>query len=152
MLLLYSLLIALIIVAIFMIYQNEDRLFSKAREIFTSTNTEPLITQVENAVPTDSIKAPQVKIEADQPAEKVTSKPASNTSNSAKSAFPVKRVVEKGDTLYSLIEEVYGSIDGELIAQVKKQNKRLEKNDKIQTGEILIFPEPTNRKSLVDNE
>jgi hypothetical protein len=113
-----------------------------------------LITRGENAVPTEPIKASQIKIEVDRPAEKETStsKPEWKTSSPAKSTFPVKRVVEKRDTLYSLIREVYGAIDKELIAQVKKQNKRIEKNDKIQAGEILIFPQPTNRKSLVDNE
>jgi len=76
-----------------------------------------LITRGENAVPTEPITPSQIKIEVDRLAEKETStsKPEWKTSSPAKSTFPVKRVVEKRDTLYSLIREVYGAIDKELI-------------------------------------
>ena len=78
-----------------------------------------MITRDENVVPTEPIKASQMEIEVDQPAEKETSKPEWKTSSPARSTLPVKRVVENGDTLYSLIREVYGSINNDLIAQVK---------------------------------
>ena len=125
-------------------YQYEDQVLSGAREIFTSQSREPKITKDETVVVTEPVKASPNKIEVPQPVEKETSKSEENTSTAAKSAFPVKIVVKKGDTLYNLIQEVYGTINKGLITQVKQQNKRIGENGKIRIGETLIFPEPEN--------
>ena len=142
--LLVPLSLAVIISAVVVIYQYEDQVLSGAREIFTSQRREPKITKDETVVVTEPVKASPNKIEVPQPVEKETSKSEENTSTAAKSAFPVKIVVKKGDTLYNLIQEVYGTINKGLITQVKQQNKRIGENGKIRIGEILIFPDPEN--------
>ena len=156
--LLVAISLAVIISGIAVIYQHQGHVLSSARELFNYRSPETRKTEAETVVVTEPVKAPPIKIEVAQPAEKETSKPADNTSKSeenkskpAKSKFPIKKVVNKGDTLYSLVREVYGKSSNELIALVKKQNKRIGKDGKIQTGERLNFPEPANRKSADDN-
>jgi LysM repeat protein len=112
--------------------------------MFASWRSEPKITKDETVVVTEPFKASQNKIEVPPPVEKETSKSEENTSTAAKRVFPVKIVVKKEDTLYNLIQEIYGTINKELIAQVKQQNKRIGQNGKIRIGETLIFPEPEN--------
>jgi len=142
--LLVPLSLAVIISAIVVIYRYEHQVLSRAREIFTSQSSEPKITKNETVVVTEPVKASPNEKEVPQPVEKETPKSEENTSKAAKKVFPVKIVVKKEDTLYNLIQEVYGTINKELIAQVKQQNKRIGKNGKIRIGEILIFPEPEN--------
>jgi general secretion pathway protein A len=156
--LLVAISLAVIISGIAVIYQHQGHVLSSARELFNYRSPETRKTEAETVVVTEPVKAPPIKIEVAQPAEKETSKPADNTSKSeenkskpAKSKFPIKKVVNKGDTLYSLVREVYGKSSNELIALVKKQNTRIGKDGKIQTGERLNFPEPANRKSADDN-
>ena len=142
--LLVPLSIAVIMSVIVVIYQYEDQVLSGAHEIFTSQSREQKITKDETLVVAEPVKASPNKIEVPQPVEKETSKIEENTSTVAKSAFPVKIVVKKGDTLYSLIQEVYGTINRRLISQVNQQNKKIGVNGKIRIGETLIFPEPDN--------
>jgi general secretion pathway protein A len=138
--LLVSLSFAVIISAVVVISQYEDQVLSVVGEIFTSQSREPKITKNETVV----VKESPNKIEVPHAVEKEPSKSEEDTSTAAKSAFPVKIVVKKEDTLYNLIQEVYGTINEGLITQVKRQNKRIGKNGKIRIGEILIFPEPEN--------
>lgn len=128
--------LALIIIGFFVIYP-------KVVQIFTSRSLERM-TQDQTVAVTEPFKPNPMKIEVEQPAAKETPKSEENTSKPANTTFPVQRVVKKGDTLYSLMQEVYGASNKELIAQMKKQNKRIRKNDQIQAGEKLIFPPPAN--------
>ena len=136
--------LVVVISVVVVIYQYEDQVLSGAREMFASWRSEPKITEDETVVVTEPFKASQNKIEVPPPVEKETSKSEENTSTAAKRVFPVKIVVKKEDTLYNLIQEIYGTINKELIAQVKQQNKRIGQNGKIRIGETLIFPEPEN--------
>ena len=142
--LLVPLSLVVVISVVVVIYQYEDQVLSGAREMFASWRSEPKITEDETVVVTEPFKASQNKIEVPPPVEKETSKSEENTSTAAKRVFPVKIVVKKEDTLYNLIQEIYGTINKELIAQVKQQNKRIGQNGKIRIGETLIFPEPEN--------
>ncbi|MGO9952004.1 MAG: AAA family ATPase [Dissulfurispiraceae bacterium] len=167
--------LALITVGIWWISPHSDQVLSKVREIFTAQSPEPSITRSETITVPEQVKASPMKIEVEPPTEKETSKtvastepvkappmetdvarPAEKTASKSdkstfqlgKTTFPVKRVVKKGDTLYSLVREVYGVSNKELIARVKKQNKRIGKNDKIESGQKLIFPAPAKTRQL----
>ena len=142
--LLVPLSLVVVISVVVVIYQYEDQVLSGARGMVASWSSEPKITKDETVVVTEPFKASQNKIEVPQPVEKETSKSEENTSKAVNRVFPVKIVVKKEDTLYNLIQEIYGTINKELIAQVKQQNKRIGENGKIRIGETLIFPEPEN--------
>ena len=142
--LLVSLPLAVIVSGIVMIYQHNDYFLSRAREIFTLQSPEAGITKTEPVVVPAPVKASPMKIEVAQPVEKETSKSEENTSTAAKRVFPVEIVIKKEDTLYNLMQEVYGTINQGLISQVKQQNKRIGANGEIRIGETLIFPELEN--------
>jgi general secretion pathway protein A len=52
----------------------------------------------------------------------------------------VTRVVKRGDTLYSLVKDVYGVKDQKLIDMVKEQNG-IKSIDRILVGDTIVFPE-----------
>ncbi len=69
----------------------------------------------------------------------------SKTSAATEGEISVTRVVEAGDTLARLVEEVYGRKDKRLIALVKRHNVGIEDVDRIVVGEEIIFPAPISR-------
>ncbi len=54
--------------------------------------------------------------------------------------FPVIKKVRKGDNLYRLTLNVYGSRNQELLEFVKKNNPTIKDNYEIRVGEKIIFP------------
>jgi len=54
--------------------------------------------------------------------------------------FPVTRTVKVGDTLTTLVEDVYGNTDQQLIMLVKKHNKGITDTDRILVGDTIYFP------------
>jgi general secretion pathway protein A len=129
--------LAAIIIGFFVIYP-------KVVEIFILRNTESR-SQAPIAVVTEPVSPIPMKIEVEPSEARGASKSEGNTLTPAKT-FPVKLVVKKGDTLYALVQEVYGANNKGLIAAVKKQNKNIRKNGDIQAGERLIFPAPAKGK------
>ncbi len=96
---------------------------------------------------------PVIETEAEALTQKLTSKFEGDASTHAKDTYPVKRIVKKGGILYSPVQEIYGTFYKKLTGEVKKQNQRIGKDNKIPTGERLIFPEPAKKaRSLEDHE
>ena len=52
----------------------------------------------------------------------------------------IDRIVEKGDTLARLVNEVYGHVDEETIRMVKKANPAIINEDLIIVGRRIVFP------------
>jgi len=123
---------------IFLISPFKDQVLSKSGQMTTARNPAPGSKPVENAVDPETVKAPPIKPGIQSPPQQPKPKPV-------KSNFPVKRVVKKGDTLYSLTRDVYGTANKELIERVKQQNKQINKDNKIVVGDKLSFPEPKKR-------
>jgi general secretion pathway protein A len=59
---------------------------------------------------------------------------------------PFTRIVSKGDTLSSLVEEVYGHSDKKLLEYVLKNNPNIEVIDKILVGQEISFPQLEQEK------
>ena len=57
-----------------------------------------------------------------------------------KEAFPVTRVVKKGDNLSRLAQDVYGYSNREVLDRVKQRNRGIKDFDRIQAGRKIIFP------------
>ena len=53
---------------------------------------------------------------------------------------PLTRIVSKGDTLSSLVEEIYGYSDQRLLEYVSKNNPNIKAIDKILIGQEIRFP------------
>ena len=51
-----------------------------------------------------------------------------------------KKLIRKGDTLANLIKDHYGTVDSQLIEQVKQNNPWIRNANKIIEGERIIFP------------
>jgi general secretion pathway protein A len=130
---------ALILLAgyIVLISPFKERVLSKFGQMTTSQKPAPGVNQNENVVVPEKVKTAPIKKEIGPPPKERKQKPVKS--------FPVKRVVKKGDTLYSLVRDVYGIANNELIAQVKQQNKQIKKDNKIAVGDKLSFPEPKKR-------
>ncbi len=117
----------------------KDQVLSKFAQMTTSQKPALDVNQNEYVVVPEKVKTAPIKTEIGQPLKERKEK-------SVKSNFPVKRVVKKGDTLYSLVRDVYGTANNELIEQVKQQNKQLKKDNKIVVGDKLSFPEPKKKR------
>jgi general secretion pathway protein A len=61
--------------------------------------------------------------------------------NPEEKTFPLKKIVQTGDTLYSLISDVYGHSDTELIELVKESNPKIKDINLILAGDEIVFPE-----------
>lgn len=57
-------------------------------------------------------------------------------------AWPLKRLVQDGDSLFGLIRQVYGRTDPSLMSEVLKQNPSVVDKNRIRAGEVLFFPAP----------
>jgi general secretion pathway protein A len=55
--------------------------------------------------------------------------------------FPKLRIVEEGDNLYSLTKDIYGFTNHRLIAWIKQKNPNLKNINKLQAGDLILFPE-----------
>ena len=95
---------------------------------------------------------PEIEMEAEASTQKLTSKFEGDASSPAKNSFLVKRILKQRDFRYSPVQEFYGAFYKELTGEVRKQSQRISKDNKILTGERLIFPEPAKVRSLEDNE
>lgn len=56
----------------------------------------------------------------------------------------VTRTVKKGDTLYRMVLEVYGTSNPQLLEQVRKNNPRIKDFYHLRVGEKIRFPQPKN--------
>ncbi|MGA7878752.1 MAG: hypothetical protein WCA08_24040, partial [Desulfoferrobacter sp.] len=74
---------------------------------------------------------------ADRPRPSETSPPIAGTPKPK----PITRIVEKGDNLTRLIEEVYGVANDELISWVRENNPRLRNINTLFVGTEIVFPE-----------
>ena len=63
------------------------------------------------------------------------------TADASKEILPLTRIVRKGDTLSSLVEEVYGHSDKRLLEHVLKNNPNIEGIDRILVGQEISFPQ-----------
>lgn len=78
------------------------------------------------------------------------SKPAAATQLPANAAelpqapkkFPLKRLVEPGDTLWSLAVEVYGPAASNMMSRIKAANPQVRNVERIVVGTVLQFPDP----------
>jgi hypothetical protein len=53
---------------------------------------------------------------------------------------PVRRVVQKGDNLSRLAEDIYGFSDQVVLNRVKQQNSHIKDQNIILPGEMIVFP------------
>jgi len=49
--------------------------------------------------------------------------------------------VEEGDNLHTLAKEMYGFSNQRLIAWIKRKNPSLKNVNKLQAGDLILFPE-----------
>ena len=56
------------------------------------------------------------------------------------------RIVKRGDTLYRMIQDVYGSTDYGLITYVRSSNPGIKDVNDIKAGDQIRFPEIPARK------
>jgi general secretion pathway protein A len=75
------------------------------------------------------------------PTTEVSSKTKKEQIKPKEKTFPVKKIVQPGDTLYNLVSLVYGSVNRELIEIVKKSNPKIKDIDLILVGDEIVFPE-----------
>ncbi len=57
-------------------------------------------------------------------------------------SFPVTRIVERGDTLFTMTLEIYGFANEGLIYWVRQHNPFITNVNSIQAGQKIVFPEP----------
>lgn len=85
-----------------------------------------------------------------QPADHPPAADAPLASADAANPKPITRIVEKGDNLTRLIEEVYGVANDELIAWVRENNPRLRSINTLFVGTEIIFPPYPGKVELRD--
>ncbi len=66
--------------------------------------------------------------------------PGKKTQSPTGEGFPVERTVRKGDTLSSLVEEIYGFSSRRLILFVKKSNSSISDVNRLSIGQKIVFP------------
>ncbi len=104
---------------------------------------EPPETAPPRAEETSAPEAPPPQIEAEkQPEVEALSSPVEDTAPADVKAFPVTRVVKRGDYLLKMIREVYGKGNDDLLQLVRANNASLGKTDTIQPGDTIVFPAP----------
>jgi len=57
-----------------------------------------------------------------------------------KEKFPQTRVIQKGENLTKLVEDVYGFSNREILHRVRRQNQGIKDINKIPTGKKILFP------------
>lgn len=67
-------------------------------------------------------------------------RPAPIPERTAGDKRPLRRVVQRGDTLAKMIKEVYGEVDAEKIRRVKEANPSLVDENVIVEGGVISFP------------
>ena len=125
---------------IFLISPFKDQVLSNSDQKTISGNPAPSVNPIEKVVVPETVKTAPVEIAPVKTDIKLTPEER-KPKPVIKSKFPVKRVIKKGDTLYSLVRDVYGTANKELIERVKQQNKQIKKDNKIVVGDKLSFPE-----------
>jgi hypothetical protein len=63
-----------------------------------------------------------------------------STIRKPKEKFPQTRVIQKGENLTKLAEEVYGFSNREILHRVQRQNQGIKDINKIPTGKKIVFP------------
>jgi general secretion pathway protein A len=93
-----------------------------------------------NLVPRQQAKSPSSKVEAVTVTGKVVEVTDKVVENEGSETALASRVVERGDTLASLIKEVYGRVDARLIRLVKNANPSINNENLIIEGGRIVFP------------
>lgn len=63
------------------------------------------------------------------------------TSRLPRGSLPKIKIVEEGDNLHTLAKEMYGFSNQRLIAWIKRKNPSLKNVNKLQAGDLILFPE-----------
>ena len=63
-----------------------------------------------------------------------------STIRKPKEKFPQTRVIQKGENLTKLVEDVYGFSNREILHRVQRQNQGIQDINKIPTGKKIVFP------------
>ena len=90
---------------------------------------------------TSSTANAMVNVSAGSAVEEVNPKPeVPRSMHRRDSAFPVVKIVKKGDTLSQLTKEVYGEVTSQYMEWVTQHNPQIVMEDKILSGQKIVFP------------
>jgi general secretion pathway protein A len=96
---------------------------------------------IKNPVPPAATLTPERKAEDKEPQSRVKWELLSQKGTENGKERPVRYlVVKKGDTLYKIIADVYGTYDKEKMKKVMRENPDLPGPDKIMAGQVIRLP------------
>jgi hypothetical protein len=58
-----------------------------------------------------------------------------------KNDYPIIQTIRKGDYVSKLAEKIYGFTNGDVIKILKEHNPQIEDMNKVEVGDIILFPE-----------